>query len=138
MLRTLARAERQILGGVLIGAPTNPTELSGSGVFTYLAMMDEEENTANLAKFQVVTIDRATGKVSGTVSRADGSIAPVDFDLTGTLDTGNHIEGTIRSKTGNLTGTFTGRLFGPAGKEIALLYRLDSGTDYGILTGLKQ
>lgn len=119
----------------LIGAPTNPAELPTSGTLTYLALIQEENNAAGKVAAQPLTIDRATGKVTGTISavNSNGS-ASLDFELTGTIDANAHVTGTVRSKDGTVTGQFSGRPFGQGGKEIALLLNLtQQGEAYGYL-----
>ncbi|MBW6525613.1 hypothetical protein KZ813_02035 [Sphingomonas sp. RHCKR7] len=107
----------------VIGAPTNPAEINGTGTLTYSALIGEEFNKSGV-KPAPLTVDLAKSIVSGTVPLIQDGGKATDVTLTGSIDATKHIKGTLQSSDGKLTGEFRGRPFGPGGKELALVVAL--------------
>lgn len=113
----------------VIGAPTNPAEINGTGSLTYSAMIGEEGNTSGV-KAAALSIDLAKSTISGTVPLIHDGGQSTDVALTGVIDATKHIKGSFQSADGKLTGEFRGRPFGPGGKELAMVVAVkkDDGT----------
>ncbi|MBB3475549.1 hypothetical protein [Sphingomonas sp. BK345] len=113
----------------VIGAPTNPAEINGTGTLTYAALIGEEGNKAGV-KPAPLTVDLAKSTIAGTVPLIHDGGQATDVALTGTIDATKHIKGTFQSSDGKVTGEFRGRPFGPGGKELAMVVavRKDDGT----------
>lgn len=113
----------------VIGAPTNPAEINGSGTLTYSALIGEEGNKSGV-KSAPLTVDLAKSTVSGTIPLIHDGGQSTDVALNGVIDATKHIKGTLQSSDSKITGEFRGRPFGPGGKEIAMVVALkkDDGT----------
>lgn len=124
--------------GFLFGYPTNPAELGGADVRTYLALIDESENDKHGVESAPLTVDFSKSTISGTIPRVGENKAAKVYQLNGAIDAGKHLTGSLKSQDGKISGEFRGRLFGPGGKEIALIadFKLSDGTaEVGLLTG---
>lgn len=104
----------------LVGHPTNPVELNQASRLTYLAMIAEAHDHPGVKPLPLV-VDLSTQQVSGNVPSINEDGTATELQVTGSIDSSNHITGKITSKSGDVTATFRGRLFGRNGKEIALL-----------------
>lgn len=113
----------------VIGSPTNPAEIDGTGTLTYAALIGEESNKSGV-KPATLTIDLAKSTVSGTVPLIHDGGQSTDVVISGVINATKHIKGTLQSSDGKVTGEFGGRPFGPGGKELALVVALkkDDGT----------
>ncbi|MGK6323635.1 transferrin-binding protein-like solute binding protein [Sphingomonas sp. DT-51] len=124
--------------GFLFGYPTNPAELGGADVRTYLALIDESENDQHGVELAPLTVDFSKSTITGTIPRVDGNKAVGVYQLSGAIDANKHLTGSLNSQNGKISGEFRGRLFGPGGKEIALVAYFkssDGTTEVGLLTG---
>lgn len=122
----------------LFGYPTNPAELSGTDVRTYLSLIDEDQNDKGGVEAAPLTVDLAKNTISGTIPRVDQNKAVEVYEVSGSIDAAKHLTGSLHSKDGKISGEFSGRLFGPGGKEIALLtsFKFNDGlVEQGLLTG---
>lgn len=113
----------------VIGAPTNPAEINGTGTLTYSALIGEEENKSSV-KPAPLTVDLAKSTISGTIPLIQDGGQATDVALTGVIDATKHIKGTLQSSDNKVTGEFRGRPFGPGGKELAMVVvvKKDDGT----------
>lgn len=113
----------------VIGAPTNPAEINGTGTLTYAALIGEEGNKSGV-KPAPLTVDLAKSTIGGTIPLIHDGGQGTDVALTGSIDATKHIKGTFQSSDGKLTGEFRGRPFGPGGKELAMVVAVkkDDGT----------
>jgi hypothetical protein len=133
--------------GALIGSPTFAADLARFTSRTYQAAVGENFDKPQPDKRKSVVIDLAKGAVSGKViwidvdeaAQANGKPRDVEVELSGTIDKSNHITGTTRMADGS-TGSFRGRLYGPAGAELGLLVTLKVSDGYRVnaLRGLLQ
>lgn len=124
--------------GFLFGYPTNPAELGGTDVRTYLALIDESENDKHGVESAPLTVDFSKSTISGTIPRVDENKAAEVYQLNGAIDANKHLTGSLKSLDGKISGEFRGRLFGPGGNEIALIadFKFSDGTaEVGLLTG---
>lgn len=121
------------------GTATLPQDIPASGIaefFTLLLSVDEGPNSdgsrpiARLANFR---INRATTTVEATITatsdNAGAKLSTVTFNFTGQLNplTGRLV-GSITSPEG-YAGRFSGRLYGPAGREFGIAFTTSRGND---------
>jgi hypothetical protein len=126
---------------MIVGSPTNPSELSQAAPRSYLAMIAEDNNTDKSVQPLPLSIDFQKGTVTGTVPVVNANGTVMQVELTGTYAQTNHVTGSLSSANGGVSGKFQGRLFGPGGKEIALLIISKDGTvlqRQSLLTGRSQ
>ena len=125
--------------GALIGSPTFPADLARFTSRTYQAAVGENYDKPQPEKRKPVVFDLAKGIVSGKViwidvddvADAGGKPRDVEVELSGTIDKSNHIAGTTRLADGS-TGSFRGRLYGPAGAELGMIVTLKLGDGYQV------
>ncbi|MCB4861104.1 hypothetical protein K7W03_16045 [Sphingobium sp. PNB] len=125
--------ERIYLGGSATTLPDIPR----SGTSNYssnlaISQRGPQNNTIVASNFYV-KIDHQTGEITATISAYD-ALQPVTYltlNLTGTISSsGTSISGDVTSIDGKYSGQFIGRLFGPKGIELGLLFKMthkDSG-----------
>jgi hypothetical protein len=113
----------------VIGAPTNPAEINGTGTLTYSALIGQEGNKSGV-KPAPLTVNLAKSTVSGTVPLIHDGGQSTDVVISGVINATKHIMGTLQSSDGKLMGKFGGRPFGPGGNELALVVAVkkDDGT----------
>ena len=107
---------------MLFGEFTKPADFVGLTTRTFFSLIDENPEEPSVGLFSPLVIDFAGRTVRGTVKKVgEEDSASAEWVIDGTIDTAtNQITGTVRSKNGAWTGTFIGRVFGPAA-EIGLL-----------------
>jgi len=121
----------------LIGAPTSISELPTTGTSTYRLTVAQ---IGTSAAGQALVVDAATRRITGTVAiTLTGGASTINVVFQGTVDpqTGR-LAGTAVTADGAYAGAFQGRLYGPAGAEIGMIFDLAdrSGNDLpGILVG---
>lgn len=121
----------------LIGAPTLATDVPRAGPTTYRLTV-AEIGTAPTG--QTLVIDQSGRRITGTVLLTlAGSSAAISAVFQGTVDSDTgRFDGTVTTADGTYTGAFHGRLYGPTGVEIGLIFDLAdrSGNDSpGIIVG---
>lgn len=129
--RTITRRDRYFL----LGLPTAPIDLPAAGNPSFVATLEGATAIGNsrtgLFDRKSLALDFGTGRVTGAFvlpapSGSNSATVTVRFD--GTLDRAdNRIEGRITSPDSAYTGNFTGRLFGPRGIELGLIFTLSDG-----------
>ena len=121
----------------LIGAPTLPAERPCAATSVYHLTV-AQIGTAPAGQARV--IDKSGTRISGGVSiTLKGTAVPVSVTFQGAIDpTGGRVNGDASTADGIYTGAFHGRLYGPMGVTIGLIFELvdGSGNDAsGISTG---
>lgn len=117
----------------LLGTPTLVTDVPTSGAFGYSARLSSSpaayRGLGGFDATSTLTFDAATSRLTGTMLAA-----PVSW-VTGTTPTkatlifsGNEtdgvMKGTISSPDSGYSGEFVGRLYGPAGAEMGIIFTL--------------
>lgn len=121
----------------LLGAPTLTTDLPLGAASTYRLTVAQIGTTPT---GQSLVVDGASRRVTGTVLIGlPGSVGTVSVAFQGVLDAATgRVDGTARTSEGAYTGAFHGRLYGPAGIEIGMIFDLADGNGNdlpGIIVG---
>jgi len=121
----------------LIGAPTLAADLPPVAASTYRLTVGQ---IGTQTSGQTLVVDWPSRRIEGNVSitlAASEASASVAFQGIVNAATGR-LDGTARASDGTYTGAFHGRLYGPAGAEIGLIFNLkdSDGKDVpGVIVG---
>ncbi|MET3724176.1 hypothetical protein [Sphingomonas trueperi] len=126
-------------GFTLAGAPTLALDLPVAGTTIYQATVVE---IGAASAGQTVAVDASARRLSGTIAvTMNGGSAPINLILDGVLDPqSGRVDGTVTTADGILKGAAHGRLYGPGGGEIGLIFDLKDSTGNaspGVLIGRK-
>lgn len=122
---------------VLFGSATVPAELPALSARTYQLTVVQ---LADGPLGQTLVINPSGNSVTGTVTVSPGDgTKPIPLVFMGTVDMArNQLQGTVRSTDGAYAGLFSGRLYGPAGMEVGLVFNIQDKSfkeSVGLITG---